>query len=124
MAHYAEIDENGVVLRVIVVSNEDEKDAQGAESETVGAAFCSNLLGGTWKKTSYNNNMRVRYAGIGYTYMEDLDAFVPPKPFPSWSLDTETASWEAPVPKPEGHAWSWDEDGQQWLPISEQIPSE
>lgn len=124
MAHYAEIDENGVVLRVIVVSNEDEKDAEGTESETVGAAFCANLLGGTWKKTSYNNNMRVRYAGIGYTYMEDLDAFVPPKPFPSWSLDTETASWEAPVPKPEGHAWSWDEDGQQWLAISEQIPSE
>jgi len=122
MAHYAEIDGEGVVLRVVVVSNEDEKDSEGNESEEVGAAFCANLLGGTWKKTSYNDNMRVRYAGIGYTYREDLDAFVPPKPFPSWGLNEETATWEAPVAKPEGHAWMWDEDGQQWLSVESQMP--
>ena len=124
MAHYAELDENGIVLRVIVVSNDDEKDAEGNESEEVGAAFCTNLLGGTWKKTSYNNNMRVRYAGIGYTYRDDLDAFIPPKPYPSWSLNEETATWEAPVPKPEGHAWMWDEEGQQWLSVAEMTPEE
>lgn len=114
MAHYAEIDENGTVIRVIVVSNDDEKDAEGNESETVGAAFCTNLLGGTWKKTSYNNNMRVRYAGIGYKYDADLDAFIAPQPFPSWTLNEETADWEAPTPRPSEGVWSWNEANQEW----------
>ena len=66
MAHFAEITEGNVVSRVIVVDNNDCKDAEGNESESVGAAFCSNLLGGTWKQTSYNGNIRKNYAGIGY----------------------------------------------------------
>lgn len=114
MAHFAEIDDNNVVLRVIVVSNDDCKDADGNESETVGAAFCNNLLGGTWKQTSYNNNMRVRYAGMGYTYNEDLDAFIAPKPFPSWTLNEDTADWDPPTPRPAEGFWSWDEEAQEW----------
>ena len=114
MAHFAELGENNTVLRVIVVSNDDCLDAEGNESEAVGAEFCRNLLGGTWKQTSYNGNMRFRYAGIGYTYNSELDAFISPKPYPSWSLGNETAAWEAPVPKAGGDLWAWDEDGQVW----------
>ena len=78
MAHFAELDENNTVLRVIVVSNENCKDAEGNESEIIGAEFCSNLFGGKWIQTSYNNNFRVRYAGIGYKYDTELDEFVEP----------------------------------------------
>lgn len=119
MAHFAEIDETGTVLRVIVVSNDDCKDAEGNESEEVGATFCTNLLGGTWKQTSYNNNMRVRYAGIGFTYNSELDAFIPPKPYPSWTLNEETADWDPPVARPTSGFWSWDELNQEWDEITE-----
>lgn len=114
MAHFAEIDDNNVVTRVIVVSNDDCAGGEYPASDSVGAAFCNNLLGGTWKQTSYNNNFRKRYAGIGYTFDAELDAFITPKPYPSWTLNTETADWEAPVPKPEGHAWTWNEENQTW----------
>ena len=121
MAHFAELGEDNVVLRVIVVSNDDCKDEDGNESEAVGAEFCRNLLGGTWKQTSYNNNMRVRYAGIGYKYDSALDAFIAPKPFPSWTLNEETADWEAPTPRPTEGLWFWDEEAQEW---QEQILAE
>ena len=103
MAHYAEIDENNIVLRVMVVNNEDTIDPKtGDESETVGVAFCKEQWGGNWVKTSYNHNIRKRYAGIGYSYNEQLDAFVLPKPFESWILNNQTADWESPVgPAPE-----------------------
>ena len=99
MAHFACLDENNVVTQVIVVANEDTSDSNGVEVEEIGVAFCKKLLGGDtrWKQTSYNNNMRVRYAGIGYSYNEALDAFIPPQPFPSWTLDNETASWVSPA---------------------------
>ena len=100
MAHFAELDANNVVLRVIVVATKDNSTADGVEKENIGQAFCERLFGGNWKQTSYNNNMRVRYAGIGYTYDETLDAFIPPKPYPSWTLDNSTADWAAPVPMP------------------------
>jgi hypothetical protein len=122
VAHFAEIGENNIVLRVIVVSNDDCKDAEGDESEAVGAEFCRNLLGGTWKQTSYNGNMRFRYAGVGYTYDSDLNAFIAPKPFPSWTLNEETTDWEAPVARPEEGMWSWNESEQEWEAIS--LPSE
>jgi hypothetical protein len=92
MAHFAKV-ENNVVTQVIVVSNTDTADAQGVEKEYLGAAFCERLLGGTWKQTSYNGNMRKNYAGIGYTYDSGRDAFIPPKPFPSWILVEETCQW-------------------------------
>lgn len=124
MAHFAKIDENNVVTQVIVVDNKDITDPHtGQEDEILGIAFCKKLLGGNWVQTSYNNNLRVRYAGIGYTYNRALDAFVPPKPFESWVLNNETADWESPVgPAPalteeETSAFSryeWDEENGAW----------
>ena len=116
MAHFAEIDSNGVVQRVIVVANKDTSDANGNEVESIGVAFCQKLLGGNWKQTSYNGNIRKNYAGIGYVYDATIDAFVPPKPYPSWVLDTNTAQWQAPVPMPnDGTMYSWDEATQSWI---------
>jgi len=115
MAHFARIDENNVVLRVVVVDNKDTADANGVEKEHIGAAFLESVLGGTWKQTSYNGNIRKNYAGIGYTYDADIDAFVAPKPYPSWVLDAD-AQWQAPVPMPDdGEMYSWDEDAQSWV---------
>ena len=79
MAHFAEIDSNNVVLRVVVVDNKDTADANGVEKEHIGAAYLERMLGGTWKQTSYNGNFRKHYAGIGYTYDPVLDEFVPPQ---------------------------------------------
>lgn len=78
MAHFAELDENNVVLRVIVVHNNELLDADGVEQEALGQAFCTNLLGGNWKQTSYNGNFRKNYAGIGFTYDPVLNEFNPP----------------------------------------------
>ena len=95
MAHFAEINGSNEVLRVIVVANEDTADAEGNEVDSIGEAFCNDLLGGTWKRTSYNNNYRVRYAGIGYTFTAELDAFIMPYPNDGkeYRLDEDTASW-------------------------------
>lgn len=78
MAHFAEIDSNNVVLRVVVVDNKDTADANGVEKEHIGAAYLERLLGGTWKQTSYNGNMRGKYAGIGDVYDPVKDEFVTP----------------------------------------------
>ena len=124
MAHYAQLDENNVVTQVIVVDNKDCSDANGVEKEYIGAAFCEKLFGGNWKQTSYNGNIRKNYAGIGFTYNADIDAFVPPKPYASWVLDNETAQWNAPVAMPEDAGtgeppkrYSWDEDNQTWAEV-------
>jgi len=124
MAHFAQIDANNVVTQVIVVANKDTADANGVEKEYIGAAFCEKLFGGTWKQTSYNGTIRKNYAGIGYTYDADIDAFVPPKPFASWVLNNETAQWEAPVPMPEDAGtgeppkmYSWDEETTSWVEV-------
>ena len=118
MAHFAELDENNVVKRVIVVGNADTSDANGVEKEHIGAAFCERLLGGVWKQTSYNGNMRKRYAGIGFTYNAELDAFVAPKPFASWVLNNTTADWEAPVAMPsDGKQYRWDEPTLAWVEV-------
>ncbi len=116
MAHFAELDANNVVLRVIVVGNADTSDASGVEKEHIDAAFCEKLFGGTWKKTSYNGTIRKRYAGIGYTYNAELDAFVAPKPYASWVLNNTTADWEAPVAMPteEGKRYAWNEETGVW----------
>ena len=119
MAHFAELDANNVVLRVIVVGNKDTADANGVEKEYIGAAFCERLFGGTWKQTSYNGNIRKNYAGIGYTYREDIDAFVPPQPYPSWVLN-DKVQWEAPVAMPtDDKRYSWDEAQQNWIEVTE-----
>ena len=115
MAHFAELDANNVVLRVIVVGNKDTSDPNGVEKESIGKAFCERLFGGNWVQTSYNGNIRKRYAGIGYTYRADIDAFIAPQPFPSWTLDAD-AEWQAPVPMPDdGKMYAWDEPTQSWI---------
>ena len=95
MAHFAELDSNNVVLRVIVVANSDTADANGTEVESIGVAFCQKLLGGNWKQTSYHGNIRKNYAGIGYTYDAERDAFIAPKPncHPEVTLDEATCRW-------------------------------
>lgn len=118
MAHFAELDQNNIVLRVIVVDNKDTADADGNEVESIGVAFCQSLYGANaiWKQTSYHGNIRKNYSGIGYTYDMALDAFVPPQPYPSWVLNTNTAQWESPVPYPnDGKAYYWDEAMQLWV---------
>jgi hypothetical protein len=118
MAHFAEIDNNNVVLRVVVVDNKDTSDDQGVEKEHVGASYLERLLGGAWKQTSYNGKIRKNYAGIGYVYDAALDAFVPPKPYPSWLLNADTAQWKPPVPVPtDGKMYAWSEKDQVWTEI-------
>ena len=117
MAHFAKIDENNIVTQVVVVDNKDTSDASGVEKEHIGAAHLEKILGGTWKQTSYNGNMRKNYAGIGYTYRADIDAFVPPQPFASWVLNGQ-AQWEAPTPMPtDGKMYSWDEETTNWVEV-------
>lgn len=116
MAHFAELDDNNRVKRVIVVSNNDTSDAYGTEKESIGIAFCEKLFGGRWIQTSYNGNFRNKYAGIGDIYNPTLDAFIPPKPFPSWLLNTQTYQWEAPVPYPQdGNTYKWNESNRMWV---------
>ena len=97
MAHFAELDESGNVLRVIVVNNSDCGDLPFPESEPVGVAFCKMLFGEdtTWLQTSYNNNFRGSYAGRGYKYDSVNDVFIPPKPHPNSVLNTDTWTWDA-----------------------------
>ena len=99
MAHFAELDANNVVLRVIVIDNKNTADANGVEKEYIGQAFCERLFGGNWKQTSYHANFRKNYAGIGYTYDPVLDAFIPPQPAPECTLDPDTCQWNCP-PRP------------------------
>ena len=116
MAHFAELID-GIVARVIVVSNADTAQG-GVEDGAIGAAFCHNLLGGEWVQTSYNGNMRKNYAGIGYTYDTARDAFIAPKPYASWVLDEATCRWGAPVAMPSaGGPWLWDEDTESWVAV-------
>ena len=118
MAHFAQLNDNNVVTQVIVVANEELLD-NGVESEAKGIAFCQSLLGGNWKQTSYNGNIRKRYAGIGYTYDADKDVFIAPQPYPSWTLD-ENTEWQPPVTMPveEGKRFAWFEPNQQWIELT------
>ena len=120
MSHFARLGPNNVVEQVIVVDNKDTADANGVEKEYIGAAFCERLLGGRWVQTSYNARIRKNYAGIGYTYDEQRDAFIPPKPFASWVLNEDTCQWKAPVDMPtDGQMYSWDEDTTSWIERTE-----
>jgi hypothetical protein len=108
MSHWAELDENNIVLRVTVGDNNDPSGDEGYQ-------WLIDNLGGTWVKTSYNANIRKNYAGIGFTYDSELDAFIPPKPFASWVLNEETAQWEAPVAMPtDGLIYYWNETELAW----------
>ena len=119
MAHFAKIDQFGYVTQVIVVSNADTSDAAGVEKEHIGAAFCEKLFGGTWKQTSYNGNFRKNYAGIGYKFDADRDAFIPPQPYASWVLNELTCQWQAPTPMPtDGKQYTWDEPTTSWVEVA------
>lgn len=114
MAHFAQLNENNEVVQVLVVNDDYLKDENGNEVEALGRAHMESVHAGKWIQTSYNNNIRVRYAGIGYTYDEDLDAFIRPKPYSSWNLDSSTAEWISPIPYPtDGKDYSWDEELHQ-----------
>lgn len=123
MAHFAELDENNIVLQVIVVNNSDTIK-NGIEDEDTGKQFCTNLLGGRWIQTSYNNSFRKKYAVIGMKYDENLDMFILPQPFKSWSLNSN-GDWIAPIDKPvqryKGLLYIWDENILNW--VEYQIPS-
>jgi len=122
MAHFAQITRHNIVLQVIVVADSD------APNEAAGIAFCKNLLGvdTNWVQTSKTGSMRYRYAGIGYTYDSETDVFLIPQPFPSWTLNTSTWDWEAPVAMPSDAgvddednptqmvSYTWDEDTTSW----------
>jgi hypothetical protein len=123
MAHWAEIDENNIVTRVLVVAD-DKEDGQTFLAEDLG-------LGGTWKKTSYNTiggvhtnggtPFRKNFAGIGFKFDAAKDAFIPPKPYASWTLNNTTCLWEAPTPMPvvEGKFYTWDEATTSWKEVTE-----
>ena len=121
MAHFAELDSNNVVLRVIVVGNADTADASGVEDESIGVAFCRRLFGGRWVQTSYNGNIRKNYAGIGHIYDATRDAFIAPKPENgSWVLNEQTCKWERPLPEPQdGKQYYWSEADQVWKEVSD-----
>lgn len=119
MAHFAQLDENNKVLQVIVVSNDDIID-NGQENENKGILFCQSLLGKNtkWIQTSYNSSFRKNYAGIGYTYDIQRNAFIPPKPYNSWILDEETCTWKPPIDYPDSNIqYIWNEDSQSWVEI-------
>jgi hypothetical protein len=125
MAHFAELNNSNEVLRVIVISN-DDVDSHGGELSSDAETFVASIVphseaGTAWKQTSYNNNFRKQYAGIGDTFDASKNKFIKPKPYPSWSLDSND-DWEAPVTYPtvteidsEPVLINWDEDNQKWL---------
>ena len=108
MAHFAEVNNDNKVVRVLVTDNNDPAGDEGY-------SWLVSNLGGRWIKTSYNENIRKQFAGVGYTYDEGRDAFIPPKPFESWVLDEETCNWAAPVPHPQdGVIYEWNEELVDW----------
>ena len=129
MAHFAQIDDDSIVTTVIVVGNSDTADSDGNEVEAIGIAFCKSLFGSdtNWVQTSYNNNIRYRYAGIGMKYDSTNDIFYPLSPYPSRVLNTSAWDWEAPVALPDDAGvddpdnptefieYTWDEDTTSWI---------
>jgi hypothetical protein len=112
MAHYAFLDQNNIVTEVIV--GKDETDTTHDWEQ-----FYGEFRGQVCKRTSYHGNIRKNYAGIGYTYDSERDAFIPPKPFPSWVLVEETCRWDAPVVYPnDGKAYTWDEATTTWIEMT------
>jgi hypothetical protein len=123
MAHFAELDENNIVKRVVVISNSNVLD-NNIETEHVGIEYCQMLFGPNtiWKQSSYNGNIRKRHAGIGMIYNEELDAYISPQPYSSWTLNRDTTEWEPPIPYPESNTetYTWNEDNQSWDQLEDQ----
>lgn len=124
MAHFARLNDKNVVEDVIVVNNDVLLDENGIEQEKLGIDFCKFLFNyEKFKQTSYNSSFRKNFAGIGYFYDENRDAFIPEKPFNSWILNEETCQWEAPVKYPENVSeddfYTWNENRLNWELIQE-----
>ena len=115
MASFVKIGLNNKVIEILSVHNNELKDSNGVEQEVNGINFLKHLTGwAIWKQT-FTNGTRKNYAGIGYTYDEDKDAFISPKPFASWILNETSCRWEAPVVRPDdGQNYKWNEENQQW----------
>jgi hypothetical protein len=120
MAHFAEIDSNNIVLRVNCACNIDIANNGGEQSEQAAQHFATvsplSQNGIKWIQTSYNNNFRKQYAGIGYTYDSVKDKFISPQPYPSWLLDSND-DWQPPVPYPQNNNnqyYSWNENNKTW----------
>lgn len=122
MAHFAEINNENIVLRVLVTDNSIPDE---------GLSWLESRLGGRWVKTSYNTKagehllggtpLRKNFAGVGFSYDDERDAFIPPKPFESWVLNEETCLWQPPIPMPEdGKFYEWDEESTSWVEVTEQ----
>lgn len=120
MAHFAQLDENNIVIQVIVISNDDITDENNSENEQLGISLCKQLIGDAnsiWKQTSYNSNFRKNYARIGGKYLDEYDCFIEAQPYESWILNTETLIWDPPVPYPENYSeltHIWNEDELRW----------
>jgi hypothetical protein len=133
MASFAKIGLNGKVIEVQSVVNEVLHDANGVEQESIGIDFLTKLTGwAIWKQTSYNTHagvhssggipLRKNHAGVGYTYDEDRDAFIPPKPFNSWILNEDTCQWQSPIPYPQdNNKYNWNEQNKSWDLIENNI---
>ena len=120
MAHFAQLDENNVVVHVSVLADENCQDEFGFEKEEIGVSFLKQVHGENtnWKQCSYNSTTRKNFPGINHTYDEGRDAFIPPKPYPSWTLNEGTCIWEAPSPQPEQGTHVWNEDTQTWVDMT------
>jgi hypothetical protein len=121
MAHFAKLDKDNVVTEVNVVNNIELLTPDGHESEILGVAFLIRWSGGysNWKQTSYNGKIRKNYAGVGYKYDAQRDAFIPPQPFPSWTLNEASCLWESPTPYPtDGQFYQWNEATTSWMLIN------
>jgi hypothetical protein len=128
MAHFAKLGTGNIIEKIIVINNSVITDNNGNEIEQLGVDFINKLYNtrDVWKQTSYNGNFRKRYAGIGYTYDQQRDAFIPPKPFNSWILNEITCNWQSPVDKPtteleDNQYYNWNELTKSWDIITESI---
>lgn len=120
MAYFAKLDKDNNVVDVVSVNNIELLAPDGSESELLGTAFLIRWSGGysNWKQTSYNSKIRKNYAGVGYKYDAARDAFIPPQPFASWTLNETTCLWDSPVPYPtDGQRYQWDEATTNWVVI-------
>lgn len=118
MAHFAQLDGSNTVIDVIVINNNVIDNEPFPQSEPIGIEFCKSLYGADtkWAQTSYNASFRYNYAGIGFVFDATAGAFIPPKPYPSWLLNTQTFNWQAPVPYPtDGKNYYWNEETQSWV---------
>ena len=124
MAHFVRLNETNQVIRVSVVNNDVITDSDGNEQEQLGVDFLTQLNSGLgwYKQTSYNGTFRKNYAGVGFTYDSTLDAFIPPQPYPSWTLNEDTCLWDSPVPYPtDDKEYEWDEETTTWIEVQEVI---